>query len=238
MTGTAHDRGRRVLQDLRPRRGPDPDQPARCARIDDNDVVYRTEHEKWKAIVRRDRERAREGPAGAGRHHLGREVRAALGHAEAARHQARGAQRQEPRARGRTSSRSAGELGAVTVATNMAGRGTDIKLGGNFEWRLDAGARGGGAGEDDLEHLDEIARCATRQGAVRGASSTRCSSSAACTCSAPSATRRAASTTSCAAAPGARATPGSSRFFLSLEDDLMRHLRPRLGHERDGASWA
>ena len=46
--------------------------------------------------------------------------------------------------------------------------------------------------------------------------------SAACTSSAPSGTRRGASTTSCAAAPAARAIPGSSRFYLSLEDDLMR----------------
>ena len=53
-------------------------------------------------------------------------------------------------------------------------------------------------------------------------STTKWSASAACTSSAPSATRRAASTTSCAAAPAARAIPGSSRFYLSLEDDLMR----------------
>ena len=47
-------------------------------------------------------------------------------------------------------------------------------------------------------------------------------SAAGSTCSAPSATSRAASTTSCAAAPAARATPARARFFLSLEDDLMR----------------
>ncbi len=45
---------------------------------------------------------------------------------------------------------------------------------------------------------------------------------AACTFSAPSATKPAASIISCAAAPAARAIPGSSRFFLSLEDDLLR----------------
>ena len=47
---------------------------------------------------------------------------------------ARGAQRQAARARGRRSSRRPGRKGAVTVATNMAGRGTDIMLGGNAEF--------------------------------------------------------------------------------------------------------
>ncbi len=45
---------------------------------------------------------------------------------------------------------------------------------------------------------------------------------AGCTSWAPSGTKRGASTTSCAAAPAGRAIPGSSRFYLSLEDDLMR----------------
>ncbi len=49
-----------------------------------------------------------------------------------------------------------------------------------------------------------------------------CANSAACTSSAPSATTAVASTTSCAAAPGRQGDPGESRFFLSLDDDLMR----------------
>ena len=54
---------------------------------------------------------------------------------------------------------------------------------------------------------------------------------AACTSSAPSATSRGASTTSCAAAPGRQGDPGSSRFYLSLEDPLLRIF----GGERLGA---
>ena len=69
----------------------------------------------------------------------------------------------------------------------------------------------------------------------------RSSPPAACTSSAPSATSRAASTTSCVAAPAVRAIPGSSRFYLSLEDDLLRifgaeritGLMERLGMEED-----
>ena len=65
---------------------------------------------------------------------------------------------------------------------------------------------------------------------------------AASTSSAPSATSRGASTTSCAAASGRQGDPGSSRFYLSLEDDLMRifgsdrlsehHAAPRHGGRR------
>ena len=72
-------------------------------------------------------------------------------------------------------------------------------------------------------------------------SARRCSPPAASRSSAPSATSRAGSTTSCAAAPAARAIPGSSRFYLSLQDDLLRifgldrmtGLMERLGLEED-----
>ena len=63
--------------------------------------------------------------------------------------------------------------------------------------------------------VEELAASARRR-------ATRSASSAASTSSAPSATSRAASTTSSAAAPAARATRASSKFYLSLEDDLMR----------------
>ncbi|CAM5358313.1 Protein translocase subunit SecA OS=Rhodanobacter lindaniclasticus OX=75310 GN=secA PE=3 SV=1 [Rhodanobacter lindaniclasticus] len=69
-------------------------------------------------------------PAGAGRHHLDRGLRAAVRSAEEGRRAARGTQRQAPRARGahRGAGRRTGEV--ATIATNMAGRGTDIVLGG------------------------------------------------------------------------------------------------------------
>ena len=93
----------------------------------------------------------------------------------------------------------AGQPRRVTIATNMAGRGTDIKL---------------GPGVADA---------------------------AACTSSAPSGTNRAGSTISCAAAPAARAIPARRRFYVSLEDELMRRfgserivgLMERLGMEED-----
>jgi preprotein translocase subunit SecA len=87
----------------------------------------------------------------------------------------------------------AGAPGAVTIATNMAGRGTDIVLGGSLEAELAA------LGED-------VARRRRSASRPHGSSATtRSRRPAACTSSAPSATSRAASTTSCAAVPAARA---------------------------------
>ena len=96
----------------------------------------------------------------------------------------------------------AGRSGAVTIATNMAGRGTDIVLGGNPDavaaHELQARSRTRPSSSSGSRELR--ATCADGQGR-------RSSPPAASTSSAPSATSRAASTTSCAAAPAARATP-------------------------------
>ena len=67
-------------------------------RIEEPDLVYRTAAEKYERHRRRHHREAGRGPAGAGRHRQHREVREDLGDAEAARHQARGAERQVPRA--------------------------------------------------------------------------------------------------------------------------------------------
>ena len=127
----------------------------------------------------------------------------------------------------------AGRLGTVTVATNMAGRGTDILLGGNAEFmarqqcaRAEEVAERlpqvGGALRRRrrvrllLPHRLVLPRAARRtyepifetlEGAVRRRARRRSSPPAACTSSAPSGTSRGASTTSCAAAPAARAIP-------------------------------
>ena len=47
-------------------------------REDQNDQIYKTKDGKWAAVVKRDRGPQRDGPAGAGRHDLGRGLRAAL----------------------------------------------------------------------------------------------------------------------------------------------------------------
>jgi preprotein translocase subunit SecA len=100
----------------------------------------------------------------------------------------------------------AGVPGAVTIATNMAGRGTDIQLGGNADMRIDYEL------EDMPEGEERDAREAEDPRRDRGAQEDR-SRPAASSSSAPSATKAAASTTSCAAVPAVRAiraAPSSS----------------------------
>ena len=111
----------------------------------------------------------------------------------------------------------AGVPGAITIATNMAGRGTDIQLGGNADMRITPGARG-------RRHESRRARraAAPRSASRSRGSRRRRSPPAGSSCSAPSGTRAAASTTSCAAAPAARATPGARSSSCRCEDDLMR----------------
>ena len=117
----------------------------------------------------------------------------------------------------------AGRRGAVTVATNMAGRGVDIILGGNPELLAQHELAAEGVDLDTEEGARAAGRAARPTSRrVAGPRARRCASSAASTCSGASATRAGASTTSCGAARAARATPGESRFYLSLDDELLR----------------
>ena len=121
----------------------------------------------------------------------------------------------------------AGKLGAVTIATNMAGRGTDIMLGGNPEYLAKSDLRRAGYDEDTIseatgyaETEDETileARALFREKmaehkAVTGAEAERCAPRADCTSSALSGTSRAVSITSCAAEAAVRGDPGETGF--------------------------
>ena len=171
-------------------------------RKDENDLVYQT----FAGEVRRDHRRhpglPRARPAGAGRHDLDRELRAAVAAAstkEKLPHQVLNAKQH---AREAEIVAQAGRPSVITIATNMAGRGTDIVLGGNVEKQILKLARRRDARRRPRRsaQIDDAARRVA--GAPRGGRRRR----AACTSSAPSATNRGASTTSCAAAPAARAT--------------------------------
>ena len=107
----------------------------------------------------------------------------------------------------------AGRPGAVTIATNMAGRGTDIVLGGNLVAELDELSRGG-----TDEAVLEAARAAWRErheavvaaGGLHIVGTERHES------------RRIDN--QLRGRSGRQGDPGSSRFYLSLKDDLMRRF--------------
>lgn len=109
----------------------------------------------------------------------------------------------------------AGAPGAVTVATNMAGRGTDIKLGGNLDMCLEVEL----SGVDDPQkrtHIEESTRqkIATAEQQVKKAGGLYVIG-----------TERHESRridNQLRGRSGRQGDPGSSKFFLSLEDDLMR----------------
>ena len=108
----------------------------------------------------------------------------------------------------------AGAPGAVTIATNMAGRGTDIKLGGNLEMRL----------AQELEGLEGEART-TRDAAVRAEIAEAHDQAMAAGGLFVIGTERHESRridNQLRGRSGRQGDPGASRFFLSLEDDLMR----------------
>ena len=126
----------------------------------------------------------------------------------------------------------AGKPGAVTISTNMAGRGTDIMLGGNAEYLAKDALRREGMEEELIyeataygETQDEEILAARRhfqellQKPKSPPKPKRSVPSAACISWAPSGTKAAASITSCAAVPAVRATPvppsSSSRWRMT-----------------------
>ncbi len=109
----------------------------------------------------------------------------------------------------------AGAPGAVTIATNMAGRGTDIKLGGNLEMRL----------KRELAVIENEAARATRAEAIRAEIAAAAEIVKQAGGLFVIGTERHESRridNQLRGRSGRQGDPGASRFFLSLEDDLMR----------------
>ena len=186
-------------------------------RIDAGDLVYRTEEAKYDAVVEDIAERNAKGqPILVGTVSV-EKSELLSGPAEEEGRAAHRPQRQAVHADEAKIVAMAGHKGAVTVATNMAGRGTDIMLGGSVEFLADQELRKQGlepTGETAEEYEAAWPTTLERIKATRSpTSTTRSRPSAGSTSSAPSATSRAASTTSCVVAPVARATrasPGST----------------------------
>ena len=105
------------------------------ARKDEHDAVYRTAREKYEAIAREIKAAHERGqPILVGTTSIEKsEMLAELLSKEGVPHNVLNARQHEQEAK---IVADAGKIGAVTIATNMAGRGTDIKLGGNVEFKV------------------------------------------------------------------------------------------------------
>ncbi|MEO1155382.1 MAG: preprotein translocase subunit SecA, partial [Pseudomonadota bacterium] len=105
------------------------------ARVDEHDQVYRTTAEKYDAIVNKIKKANEKGqPVLVGTTSIEKsEILSNLLEKAGVKHNVLNARQHEQEAQ---IVADAGKLGAVTIATNMAGRGTDIKLGGNVEFKV------------------------------------------------------------------------------------------------------
>jgi preprotein translocase subunit SecA len=131
----------------------------------------------------------------------------------------------------------AGKKGAVTIATNMAGRGTDIMLGGNAEWLAKADMRKKGMSEElisdaisfietDNEEINE-ARAMYKELSEKHKASVSAEAKEVCDAGGLFilGTERHESRridNQLRGRAGRQGDPGESRFYISLEDDLMR----------------
>jgi preprotein translocase subunit SecA len=184
------------------------------ARKDEDDEVYRTAREKYEAIIKLIEEcRARNQPVLVGTTSIEKsELVASLLNKAKIPHQVLNARYHEQEA---GIIAQAGAPGAVTVATNMAGRGTDIKLGGNVDALLEEAF----VGVDDPAKRQEIeaqirAKVKEAEAQVKAAGGLFVLG-----------TERHESRridNQLRGRSGRQGDPGQSRFFLSLEDDLMR----------------
>ena len=191
-------------------------------RINAPDVVFRSEKEKWKAVVDEIREV----------HEQGRPILVGTVSIEKSEHLSKMLSRYgiehnvldaKNHEREAEVIAQAGRLGAVTIATNMAGRGTDIILGGNpehlaweelrktYDSRLDVPKSEWDrvSGEiADREGMKTEGRKVAEVGGLHVIGTERHEA------------RRI--DLQLRGRSGRQGDPGSSRFFLSLEDDLMR----------------
>ncbi|WP_424137058.1 preprotein translocase subunit SecA [Roseomonas chloroacetimidivorans] len=184
------------------------------ARIDSDDEVYRTAREKYEAVAALIQEcRERGQPCLVGTTSIEKsELISDLLKKKGVPHQVLNARYHEQEA---AIISQAGRPGAVTIATNMAGRGTDIKLGGNAEMLARATFPGEPAGPEFEARLAEI-----RREVEESAAKVKAAGGLFVIGTERHESRRIDN--QLRGRSGRQGDPGASRFFLSLEDDLMR----------------
>ncbi|MEK9971642.1 MAG: SEC-C metal-binding domain-containing protein, partial [Ferrovibrio sp.] len=183
------------------------------ARLDGDDEVYRTAREKYEAIVNLIAECREKGqPLLVGTVSIEKsELLSDFLKQRKIAHNVLNARHHDQEA---FIVAQAGRLGAVTIATNMAGRGTDIQLGGNADMRILAETQGM-EGEVKTKMEAQIrAEVAAEKEKVRAAGGLYVIG-----------TERHESRridNQLRGRSGRQGDPGASKFFLSLEDDLLR----------------
>ena len=184
-------------------------------RIDEDDEVYRTFDEKYKAIIAEIKDAHERGqPVLVGTTSIEKSELLAdmLRKSGFDKFQVLNARYHEQEA---YIVSQAGVPGAVTIATNMAGRGTDIQLGGNIDMRL----------ERDLEGIEDEAERTAKEAAIREEVKSLKEKALAAGGLYVIATERHESRridNQLRGRSGRQGDPGRSKFYLSLQDDLMR----------------
>ena len=182
-------------------------------RVDEDDKVYRTTAEKYKAIIEQIKEANSKGqPVLVGTTSIEKsELLSDMLKKEKVKHNVLNARQHEQEAQ---IVGDAGKLNAVTIATNMAGRGTDIQLGGNVEMKvLEALAKNPNEDPEKLRSQIEASHSGERDKVLAAGGLFVL------------ATERHESRridNQLRGRSGRQGDAGRSSFFLSLEDDLMR----------------
>ncbi len=206
------------------------------ARVDHHDAVYKTMEGKYRAVIAQVKECHEKGqPVLVGTVSIEKnETLSRLLTREGIRHNVLNAKNHEKEAE---IVAQAGKLGAVTVATNMAGRGTDIMLGGNAEYLAKADLVKAGYSEevitdatgyaetDNQEILEARALFAERMAHHKSIISQEAEKVRAAGGLFIIGTERHDSRridNQLRGRAGRQGDPGESRFYISLEDDLLR----------------
>ncbi len=176
------------------------------SRIDNEDEIYRTAEEKYDAIIKQIKicnEKSQPVLVGTTSIDKSEKISKKLRNNKV-KHEVLNAKHHEQEAK---IIANAGEPGAVTIATNMAGRGTDIQLGGNYEFNSSTKNS-----QDNLKRLKETITQkkdeVIKAGGLYVIGSERHES------------RRIDN--QLRGRSGRQGDPGETKFFISLEDDLMR----------------
>ncbi|MBL4859027.1 MAG: preprotein translocase subunit SecA [Erythrobacter sp.] len=188
-------------------------------RIDEEDEFYKNTQDKFQAIAKAIKEKNEIGqPVLVGTVSIEKsELLSSFLDKEGVKHEILNARQHEREAH---IVAQAGRIGAVTIATNMAGRGTDIQLGGNAEFRIDDELSE--LAEDDPKRQQEVDRIKAEVAAERE----RVLEAGGLFVLATERHESRRIDNQLRGRSGRQGDPGLSRFYLCLEDDLLRIFGP------------